>query len=288
MTEAQRARHMARSSRAHRPSSCFSKVPGGHPPGWRESARRRSFVGRGGAGTRQGTPYFNSAPVAAVFPVPVFSSRVFVVVVVNVVSFEKPAAPERIRHTPLVAAKYNPAAGRTEQNRLARLFLLSDRDTSNLLTASSSRFVLSSVTPVQRLLGTQHACFLLQTPTCCIATLLVCPSRASGSALHTCSTRARSAHHVDNLTVAHHVLRLVGRVVRLPRAAVLAHRRRRALQRVHPGARGSAIDKVLLERLGRLVHVGGHHLAHDTLELGRMQRLVAGKIPGCTIMVHGE
>jgi hypothetical protein len=56
---------------------------------------------------RQGTPYFNSAPVAAVFPVPVFSSRVFVVVVVNVVSFEKPAAPERIRHTPLVAAKYN-------------------------------------------------------------------------------------------------------------------------------------------------------------------------------------
>ena len=87
----------------------------------------------------------------------------------------------------------------------------------------------------------------------------------------TMSTTSR----VDNLTVAHHVGRLVGRVVRLPRAAVLAHRRRRALERVHSRARGNTVEEVLVEKLGRLVHVGGHDLAHDTHE-SRVHRLRSG------------
>ena len=70
-------------------------------------------------------------------------------------------------------------------------------------------------------------------------------------------------------------------MVRLPRAAVLAHRRRRALLVVHPGALGLAEEEVLLEELGRLaIHVGGNHLAHDTLQLGRVQRLVEAQVPG--------
>ena len=105
------------------------------------------------------------------------------------------------------------------------------------------------------------------------------------SILHKCSKRARclrkSAHNVDNLTIAHHVVRLEGRVVRLPRAAVLAHRWRRALLGVHPGALGVAEEEVLLEEFGRLaIHVGRNHLAHDTLQLGRVQRLVVAQVPG--------
>ena len=70
-------------------------------------------------------------------------------------------------------------------------------------------------------------------------------------------------------------------MVRLPRAAVLAHRRRGALLVVHAGALGLAEEEVLLEELGRLaIHVGGNHLAHDTLQLGRVKRLVEAQVPG--------
>ena len=58
--------------------------------------RRRDVLGKG---TERQAGRVHSAPLCA-RPV---SRRLFA----NVVSFEKPAAPERIRHTPLVAAKYN-------------------------------------------------------------------------------------------------------------------------------------------------------------------------------------
>ena len=48
-----------------------------------------------------------------------------------------------------------------------------------------------------------------------------------------------------------------------------------------PRALGLAEEEVLLEELGRLaIHVGRNHLAHDTLQLGRVQRLVEAQVPG--------